>query len=426
MASSSQRLPDLLVENIGQLVTCAGERAGGAEGALGLCADGVVLCVDGEVRHAGPRAALPAGLDFARLRRVDAGGGLVTPGFVDPHTHLAFAGDRAAEFAERCAGVPYLEILKRGGGILSTVNATRGTDEEELAELAEHRLRRLLIQGVTCVEVKSGYGLSTETELMLLRAIRTAASRLPLKVVGTLLGAHALPPEFEGRREAYVDLICQEMIPAAAEEGLAAHVDAFVEDGAFTAADARKLAKAAVDHGLGLRLHVDQLTAGGGAELAADLGALSADHLEQISPAGVKALADTGCAAGLLPTATLYARLTTWAPGRALSDAGAILSIGTNLNPGTAMSDNHALALGLACLWNGLTPAEALLAATDGAARSLGLSGEVGRLAPGARADLVVHHATDYRHLAYHLGVGHAQLVVAGGRPLEEIGSRPE
>lgn len=409
----------LLVENIGQLITCAGDRAAGAEAALGIHQDAVVHCSGGRIDYAGPRASLPPELQHAELRRVDASGGLVTPGFVDPHTHLAFAGDRAAEFAERCAGVPYLEILKRGGGILSTVNATRGTEQELLTELAEHRLRRLLEQGVTCVEVKSGYGLSTEEELKLLRAIKEAARHLPCKVVSTLLGAHALPPEFEGRREAYVDLVCQEMIPAAASEGLAAHVDAFVEEGAFTPMDARRIAKAAADHGLGLRLHVDQLTAGGGAELAADLGALSADHLEQVSPAGIKALAESGCAAGLLPTATLYARLTTWAPGRALADAGAILALGTNLNPGSAMSDNHALALGLACLWNGLTPAEALLAATDGAARSLDLDGEVGQLVPGARADLVVHHTTDYRHLAYHLAVSHAQLVVADGQPLE-------
>ncbi|MDF1562285.1 MAG: imidazolonepropionase [Deltaproteobacteria bacterium] len=416
---SEEHGPGLLVENIGQLVTCAGDRAGGAEAALGLQEDAVVHCSGGKVDYAGPRAGLPRDVRSHEVYRLDAGGGLVTPGFVDPHTHLAFAGDRAAEFAERCAGVPYLEILKRGGGILSTVDATRRAEEELLAELAEHRLRRLLEQGVTCVEVKSGYGLSTGEELKLLRAIEAASRRLPGKVVSTLLGAHALPREFEGRREAYVDLVCEEMIPAAAEERLAAHVDAFVEEGAFTAADARRIAKAAADRGLGLRLHVDQLTAGGGAELAADLGALSADHLEQISPAGVKALASSGCAAGLLPTATLYARLTTWAPGRALCDEGAVLALGTNLNPGTAMSDNHALALGLACLWNGLTPAEALLAATDGAARSLGLGGEVGRLVPGARADLVVHHATDYRQLAYHLGVSHVQAVVAGGHPIE-------
>lgn len=416
----------LLVTDIGQLVTCAGDRGAGAEAALGICSDDPVVWVEGEaIRYAGPRRGLPAGAAGQVRRRLDAGGGLVTPGLVDPHTHLAFAGDRSAEFAERCAGAPYLEILARGGGILSTVEATRAADEETLARLCEIRLSRLLAQGVTCVEVKSGYGLSTETELRLLRAIALASQRLPLRVVPTLLGAHALPPEFAGRREAYVSLVCEEMIPAAAEAGLAAHVDAFVEEGAFTPDDARRLATAAADHGLGLRLHVDQLTAGGGAELACDLGALSADHLEQVSPAGIRALAEQGCAAGLLPTATLYARLTTWAPGRALSDAGAILALGTNFNPGTAMSENHALALGLACLWNGLTPAEALLAATDGAARSLGLEGEVGCLAPGARADLVIHRTRDYRHLPYHLGVSHARVVVAGGQ-LVELDTLPQ
>lgn len=408
---------DLLVRNVGELVTCAGDRAEGAEAALGLVHDAAVAVRDGEVVYAGPASELDAEL-VPGGREVDAAGRLVTPGFVDPHTHLAFAGDRAAEYAERCAGVPYLELLARGGGILATVRATRALDEDGLADLCVDRLRALARQGVTTVEVKSGYGLSVEAELKLLRAIRRAAERVPVKVMATLLGAHALPPEFEGRREAYVDLVCREMIPAAAESGLARFVDAFLEEGAFTAADGRRLAQAAADHGLGLRLHVDQLTAGGGAELAADLGALSADHLEQISPAGIEALARAGTTAGLLPSATLLMRMTRYAPGRALADAGVVLSLATNWNPGSANSENHALALGLACLWNGLTPAEALLAATDGAARSLGLAGEVGRLAPGSRADLVVHRATDYRHLPYHFAIAHAERVFAAGREI--------
>ncbi len=406
---------DLLVTGIGQLVTCAGARAAGAEVALGLVGEAVVAARAGRVTYAGPAAAFD-GEVAEDVVRLDAGGDLVTPGLVDPHTHLAFAGDRSAEFAERCAGVPYLDIMRRGGGILATVKATRAASEDELAALCGRRLDALARQGVTTVEVKSGYGLTVDEELKLLRAIRRAADASPLKVVATLLGAHAVPPEYEGKRAAYVDLVRREMIPAAAEAGLAAHVDAFVEAGAFTATDAERLAAAAEGAGLSLRLHVDQLTAGGGAELAADLGAKSADHLEQISEAGIRALADTGTVAGLLPTATLFTRLPRYAPGRALADAGAILALGTNWNPGSANTGNHALALGLACLNNGLTPAEALLAATDGAARSLGLEGEVGRLAPGARADLVIHRARDFRHLAYHLAVPHARIVVAGGQ----------
>ncbi len=406
----------LFVDGIGQLVTSAGDRARGAEAALGIVADACVLCEGDTVVYAGPRG----GLDPERIPtdavRLDAGGRLVTPGFVDPHTHIAFAGDRSAEFAERCAGATYLEILERGGGILATVRATRAADEAELVRLCRMRLAHLLHRGVTTVEVKSGYGLSTPEELKLLRAIRRAAAEFPGQVVATLLGAHALPPEMREDRARYVSLVCEEMIPAVAEAGLARYVDVFVERGAFTGADARRIARAGAGHGLPLRLHVDQLSAGGGAELAADLGAVSADHLEQVSEAGIRALAEAGVCAGLLPTATLYAGLDRYAPGRALADAGVVLTLGTNWNPGSANSDNHALALGLACLKNGLTPAEALLAATDGAARSLALAPRTGRLAPGARADLVLHTVSDYRTLAYELAMDHVETVVAGGQ----------
>ncbi len=408
---------DLIVTNIGQLVTCAKDREDGAESALGLVEDATVACAGGKVVYAGPSARMDDSLTLDdNAERIDASGLLVTPGFVDPHTPLAFGGDRAAEFASRCAGATYLEILQAGGGILATVRATRATSEESLVGLCVDRLHRFAMQGVTTVEVKSGYGLTIEEELKLLRAIARAAKISPVRVVATLLGAHALSDEYREKREHYVSLVCRDMIPAAAESGLARFTDVFVEEGAFTAQDARAIARSAMDHGLGLRMHVDQLTAGGGAELAADLGALSADHLEQVSPDGVKALAKSGVCAGLLPTATLYARLKDYAPGRALSDAGAILALGTNYNPGSAMTENHSLALGLACLQNGLTPAEALLAATDGAARSLNLHGEVGLLTAGSRADLIIHKTDDYRHLAFHLATSHAAVVVAAGK----------
>ena len=406
-----------LLTGISELVTCGGERGDGALAALGIIEDAALLIDSGRVAWAGPEAALPP--ERAQgAERHDLGGRLVTPGFVDPHTHLAFAGDRSAELAARLEGASYLEILQAGGGIHATVAATRAASEDALAERCALRLARLGAQGITTVEVKSGYGLSVDEELKLLRAIARAAAQSPLRVVSTLLGAHALPAELHGQRARYVESVCEEMIPAAAEAGLASHVDIFVEEGAFTAADAAQVAKAAQRWGLGLRMHVDQLSAGGGAELAVDLEALSADHLEQVSPAGIAALARSGCAAGLLPTATLYARLPSYAPGRALADAGATLSLGTNWNPGSAHSENHALALGLACLRGGLSPAEALLAATDGAARSLGLSPELGRLSPGARADLVVHEAETHAHLVYHFAVPHARWVLAGGTPL--------
>ncbi len=415
--------PSLVIDNIGQLVTCAGDRAGGPESALAIVDDAAIAIVGDRIEYAGPAAGLAENdIDLGNARQLDAGGLLVTPGFVDSHTHVVFAGDRSAEFAHRCAGASYLEILQAGGGILATVRATRAASEESLAELCADRLERFADQGVTTIEVKSGYGLTLADELKMLRAIRQAADSSPLRVETTLLGAHALPEEYQGRREHYVSLVCEDMIPEAAESGLARFTDVFVEEGAFTARDASRIAKAASDNGLGLRLHVDQLTAGGGAELAADLGALSADHLEEISPEGIRSLARAGVCAGLLPTSTLFLRLTKYAPGRELADAGVAIALGTNFNPGSAMSENHSLTLGLACLRNGLTPAEALLASTVGAAGSLRLEGEAGCLEPGSRADLVVHRATDYRHLAFHLGMPHAAVVVAGGRILRESG----
>jgi imidazolonepropionase len=334
---------------------------------------------------------------------------------VDAHTHLVFAGERAGEFALRNAGATYLEIAKAGGGIASTVRATRAASEDELVALARPRLRRLLEQGVTTAEAKSGYGLNLADELKLLRAIQRLGAEGPLSLVPTVLAAHALPPEYASDREGYLRLCCEEIVPEAAKAGLARFCDAFVEQGAFTPEEGRRVLEAGRAHGLLPRLHVDQLTAGGGAQLASSLGAATADHLEFVDEAGCQALSQAGTAAVLVPTSTWFLRMNSYAPGRRLWDGGVDVALGTNVNPGSAMSESFALTLSLACLGNGLTPQEALWAATAGGARALRLE-DRGQLVPGRRADLVLHACRTVEHLPYHAAVSHARVVVVDGR----------
>jgi imidazolonepropionase len=401
---------ELLVHPIGLLATCAG--TGDAEARLGAIRDGALLIRDDRIAFAGKARDLPEVSPSAA--RLDAAHRLVTPGFIDPHTHLVFAGNRAHEFAQRNAGATYLDIAKSGGGIAATVAATRAASEDELVALARPRLQRLLAQGVTTAEVKSGYGLTLEHELKMLRAIRRLDAEGPISLVATLLAAHALPPELKQQREMYVRACIDTIIPAVAEAKLARFCDAFVEQSAFTADEGRRILLAGKARGLVPRLHVDQLTAGGGAELAAALGAATADHLEHVSPAGIQALARAGVSAVLVPTSTWFLRQPPYAPARALVDAGVNVALGTNVNPGSAMSENHALALALACMHLGLSPAEALLAATANAAQALQLT-DRGRLAPGLRADVVIHACSSVEHLPYHAAIPHAERVFIAG-----------
>lgn len=332
---------------------------------------------------------------------MDAGNAIVVPGLIDCHTHLAFGGWRADEFEMRLKGASYLDIARAGGGILSTVRATREASEDELFRRVRDFAVYMLRLGVTTVECKSGYGLTLDDELKLLRVYRRLADEGPIAVVPTLLAAHTLPDEFRESRAEYVQLVCEQIIPRVAEEGLAEFCDVFVEESAFTLDEARALFAAGVAHGLRPKLHADQLTDGGGGALAAEVGAISADHLECISDQGIDAMRDAGVVAVSLPLASLYLRQDPL-DARRLIDAGVTLAVATDFNPGSAPSYHLPLAMTLGCLMNRLTPAEALRAATINAAAAIGRSGSVGSLEVGKRADFVLAEASSVNEWLYH------------------------
>ncbi len=394
--------------NIGCLATCA---AGAGQADAGLIPDAALAWEDGRIVYAGPAAGLPA-----RHRRDarNAGGRLVIPGLVDCHTHLAFGGWRAEEFEQRILGRSYLEIAQAGGGIASTMRATRTASNVELTARAARVLDGMLELGVTTVECKTGYGLDRDHELRLLRVYAELARTVAQHLVPTLLAAHVIPPEYRERREAYVRLVADEIVPAAGRERLARCCDAFVETSAFTVDEARRVLVAGRAAGMALKLHADQLSASGGAELAAEVGALSADHLEHVTPRGIAALRAAGVVAVSLPIATLYLRQSPM-PARALIDAGVAVAVATDFNPGSAPSWHLPLALTLACTLQGMTPAEALKGATLYAARAVGLDARLGSLEPGKAADFAVVDAADPREWLYYFrpnaGV---ETVVAG------------
>jgi imidazolonepropionase len=349
-------------------------------------------------------------------RRIDARGRWATPGLIDCHTHLVHAGNRARELEMRLAGVGYEEIARRGGGIAATVAATRAASEEELVREARPRLERLLADGVTAVEIKSGYGLDRESELKMLRAARRLGESHPVTVRTTLLALHALPAEFAGRADAYVDFVCDELIPAAAQAGLADAVDAFCERIAFSAAQVERAFRAARAHGLAVKLHAEQLSNQHGAELAARYGALSADHLEYADEAGVAAMAASGTVAVLLPGAFVFLRERQLPPVNLLRARGVPIAIATDNNPGTSPYTSLLLMLNLACATFGLTPAEALAGVTREAARALGLQSTHGTLAVGKAADVVLWDIDHPVELAASYGTHRPAAVFRAGR----------
>ena len=347
---------------------------------------------------------------------VDLQGGLVTPGLVECHTHLVYAGNRADEWALRLDGASYEEIARRGGGIASTVRATRAADRSELLATARARLRVLMAEGATTVEVKSGYGLDLETELRMLRVARDLNEAADVDVVATFLGAHALPPEYNGRREEYLHLLIEEMLPAVAAEGLADAVDAYCEGVAFTAPEVRAVFERARTFDLPLKLHAEQLSNCGGAEMAAGLGALSCDHLEYLDDAGVKAMAAAGTLAVLVPGAWYYLRETQIPPVEALRTAGVPMAVSTDHNPGTSPVFSILAAMNMACVLFGLSPEEALRGTTVNAARALGL-GDRGSIEPGKLADLAVWDVQTPAELSYALGQNACRQVFKSGVP---------
>lgn len=389
-----------------QVVTC--ERA--AEDAVLVGA--AVAVGDGVIDAVGPVAELTR--RYPDATRVDCAGGVLTPGLVDSHTHAVFGRWRADEYAQRSRGVPYMEIARQGGGINASVRDLRQRSEAELVALTRERLRAALELGTTTMEVKSGYGLTPEDELKMLRVVRRLDEAGPLDLVPTFLGGHEVPPEYEDRRADYVELVASEMIPRVAEEGLARFCDVFMEPGVFDAEATRRILEAGLEHGLTPKLHADELEPSGGAELAAELGAASADHLGAISEAGIAALAGSDTVATLLPGTLFFLGRTTYAPARKLLDAGAEVALATDFNPGSSASPNLPLVLTMACSQMAMSPLEALVAATRGGAAALRLR-DRGTLRPGARADLVVWDTDDYREIPYRYGVRLARSVWKGG-----------
>ncbi|MFP4623007.1 MAG: imidazolonepropionase [Gemmatimonadota bacterium] len=375
-----------------------------------------VAVADGLIAAVGPEPELAD--RWPDAERVDCHAGVLTPGLVDAHSHAVFGRWRADEYALRSRGVPYMEIARRGGGINASVRDLRARSEDELVELTRERLRDVVALGTTTLEVKSGYGLTTDDELKMLRVIRRLDREGPLDLVPTFLGAHETPLEYRDRKDAYVALVVEEMIPAVAETGLARFCDVFMEPGVFDAAQSRRILEAGLEHGLVPKLHADELEPSGGAELAAALGAASADHLGAISDAGIAALAASETVATLLPGTLFFLGRTRYAPARALLDAGATVALATDFNPGSSASPSLPLAMTIACSQMAMSPLEAIHAATRGGARALRLQDGRGTLRVGAPADLVLWRAADYREIPYRYGVRLARSVWKRGRPV--------
>jgi imidazolonepropionase len=398
-----------VLRNIGLLATC---RGAGAQGDIHALAHAALVWNGPIIQWVGLESELPE--RFQGLTYYNAGGKMVIPGLIDCHTHLGFGGWRTDEFEQRILGRSYLEIAQAGGGILSTVEKTRALSSAEIRDRCRAFLEEIVRLGVTTIECKSGYGLDTDTELKLLRVYRELAEDAKVDIVPTYLGAHVVPPEYRENRSDYLELITKYLIPTISHEGLADFCDVFVEQSAFTVDEARRILIAAHEAGLGLKLHAEQLTAGGGAELAAEMEAASADHLECISPEGIAALARTGVVAVSLPLATLYLGHEPM-PARSLIEAGVAVAVATDFNPGSAPSYHLPLAMMLACTLQRMTPAEVLKGATLYAARAIRREAVAGSIETGKRADFAVIDAPDPAQWLYHFRPNACVMTVSRG-----------
>jgi imidazolonepropionase len=416
---------DLIVRHASQLITCAGApRRARDQGTLESIADGAIASAGGVIVYAGPSRDLDTQISAAPdAQEIDARGKSVVPGFVDAHTHAMFAGDRRDELRRRLAGVSYSEIAAQGGGIVSTVAATRAAGAEELVAQTRVRLDEMLACGTTTCEIKSGYGLTVDAELKMLRAIRALGETHPVTVVATFLGAHEVPIEFRDRRDADVDLGVEAMIPAVAREGSAEWCDVFCETGVFTPEESTRILEAGARAGLRPRIHADELGPSGGSLVAAQLGARSADHLIFVGNDGIEAMAETGVVATLLPNAAFYLKLGRYAPARSLIDAGVPVAIATDVNPGGGFSPSMPFAMTLACFAMDMTFEEALVAATINGAWSLDRAGTVGSLEPGKQMDAVLIDGDAINLIR--IGAPSISAVIKSGRVVHESRSAP-
>lgn len=449
---------DLIIIHAAQLLTVAGghgPKRGAAMADLGIVEDGALAVQEGLIVAVGPTPEVLA--DFTAERMLDACGKVVMPGFVDPHTHLVWAGERAGEFEQRVAGATYMEIMAAGGGIMSTVRATRAASLDDLVAQSRAHLDRMLAHGTTTAEVKTGYGLELATELKQLEAIRQLDATHPVDLVPTFLGAHAVPAEYKGRADEYVDLVVDVMLPAVRDSHLAARIspmayrlsqdvlasdersairdtryamsdkplfcDLFCEEGAFDLTQSRRVLEAAKSLGLGLKIHVDEFRPLGGTRLAVELGAASADHLVCTPPEEIKLLAQSDTIAVALPGTPFGLGHHEYTPARAIVEAGGALALATDLNPGTCWCESLQFIIALACRYMHMTPAEAITAATLNAACAVGLGKKTGSLEVGKWADVIILDVSDYHHLGYRFGTNLVKTVIKRGRVTESFGS---
>lgn len=418
---------DLIIENAAQVVTCAaadGPKRGPALADVGVIENGAVAVADSRIVAVGPSGEVLAG--YSADERIDATGKVVCPGFVDCHTHVVYAGDRADEFEQRIQGASYMEIMAAGGGINSTVRATRAASLQALVDETRPRLDAMLALGTTTVEVKTGYGLDTATELKMLEAIAALDAGHPLDLAPTFLGAHAVPPEYAGQTDAYVDLVINEMLPAArdwyrssrfAQRETPLFVDVFCEAGVFDYRQSARVLAAGETLGMRAKLHADEFKSLGGVTLAVEMDAVSVDHLDVTGADEIARLAASNTIAVLLPAVNFNLGSTAFANARAMIDAGAAVALSTDANPGSAPCLSLPFIMALACRYQRLLPAEALNACTINAAHALGLGDHTGSIEPGKQADLLMIDAPDYRHLAYYFGHNLVKLVIKSGEP---------
>ncbi len=411
---------DLIIHSASQVLTLAGgaPKRGTEQGALGIIRDGAIAIGGDKILAVGDTLDILLLAD-SHTRKLDARGKIVLPGFVDAHTHVVFAGDRANEFEMRLQGATYLDIQKAGGGIMSTVRATRAASLDELVAQTRPRLDAMLAHGTTTAEAKTGYGLDVENELKMLAAIGRLDAEQPIDLVPTFLGAHVVPAEFKGREDAYVALVTQEMLPAVMAKAQGARgifCDVFCDDGAFTLAQTRQILTRAKELGFGLRVHADEFANLGAARLAAELGAASADHLMVTPREEMRAMGQANVVAVLLPGTTFGLGKTDYADGRAFVEENVPVALGSDINPGTCWCESMPFILALACRYEKVTPSEAIAAATINAAASLGRADSIGSLEPGKLADILIADVPDYSHLAYRFGANPIEIVIKRGQ----------